>query len=66
MLSNLMRHTSEPELRIGSWFALGSPTTLTVILATITLPFDKVDVEVDMVTYIRPSGRVEIITPVIT
>ncbi len=52
MFSNLMRHTTEPELRIGSWFALGSPTTLTVFLATITLPFDKVDVEVDMVTYI--------------
>ena len=56
MFSNLMRHTAEPELRMGSLFALGSCTTLTVILAAITLPFDKVDAEVDMVAYIRPSG----------
>ena len=40
----------------GFLFALRSRTTLTVILATITLSFDKVDAEVDMVAYIRPSG----------
>ncbi len=56
MFSNLMRHTTQPELRMGSWFGLGSRTTLTVILAAITLPFDKVDAEVDMVAYIRPYG----------
>ena len=41
---------------MDSWLALGLRTTLTVILATITLPFDKVDAEVDIVAYIRPSG----------
>ncbi len=42
---------------MGSWFGLGSRTTLTVILATITLPFDKVDAEVDMVAYIGHLGE---------